>query len=708
MRSAEILVVDVGWGRRARGLVEGWLRSAARPRSAPVLLLAVLPALLWANKVAPLTLVSFGVGLFAFFVLPGYAIARALSLRCSGEELLVLSLGLGLFASNVAFMLVSYAGLPVLYWLLPLGALAYLAARRRTLAQRSFRLKAIMATNVLVWSIVALAAFLLTCIPVHGLDYLRGSAGVHLVTWADGALHASIANELTHSFPPRNPFLGDQPLAYHYAAELSAVVFCKFLGLPATAVCLRLLPTLFMALAVLSFFTLIKRLTGSRPAALVTPLLVLLGEDFSYFAGLWKGSTSVWSAEYFSSPSVFGLYFANPNLPAIAAFGCSMLAFSHAYRAQRVRLGWLFATACTLALAGSYKIFFGMQSLTALGLCVLACRGKSRWFALQMLLASGAALVVLLTPMLLSHARGKIVEVVPTFFTGYIGGALSSLELADSAWLRAAATMFAERRLTALGLAGWLFAALPLFLLGTLGIRVLALPRLLRALVAPASSAPLLSFLAWFVVSGYALGLGLRVTPRDYPDDYNTSVWFIVGSKLVSWIFVGLLLGKLFRTWSPRAAAWTAALQIVLLAAPGTVNTFTTLARIANPTLASPEEALVADYFRQRVAPGAIVLAESSTLRRLLLGEGLARVPLAPEFYLSQFLRRAGIDARTHDVQQFWEAWGTGQFRADLAQKYHVDYVVSTRAVPERSAAFKTSTLFVYPVGGLGAMVARP
>jgi hypothetical protein len=701
MRSVVSVVADARWGQRVSSFVEGWLREAARPSTAPVLLLAVLPALLWASKTAPLTLLLFGVGVFAFFLLPGYALARALRLRCGGEELLVLCLGLGLFASNVGFTIVSYARLPALYWLLPLGSAAYLVIQRRARAQRYSRLKAVLASNLLVWIVVAIAAFMLTRIPVHDLDYVRGRTGVHLVSWADGAMHASIANELTHTFPPRNPFLGDQPLVYHYAGELSAAVFCKFLGLPATAVCLRLMPTLFIVLAVLSFFSLIKRLTGSVPAALITPLLVLLGEDFSYFAGLWKGSTSVWAAEYFSSPSVFGLYFANPNLPAIAAFGCSMVAFSHAFRGERPRPSWLAVTAVTLALAGSYKIFFAIQSLAALGLCFLICRGRQRWFAGKLLLGTGAALVVLLAPMLSSHAHGKIVELVPTFFTGYISGALASLSLADTAWLRATATMFAQKRATVAGLAGWLFAALPLFVVGTLGVRLLGLPRLLRALGARAPGAPLLPFLAWFVVVGYALGLGLRITPIDYPDDYNTSVWFIVGSKLVSWIFVGIVLGNLFRTWSPRTASITAALQVVLLAAPGTVNTFTTLSRIASPTLATPDEALVADHFEANVPPGAIVLCESSDLKRLLLGEARARVPLAPEFYVTQFIRRAALDARTQDLQQFWQDWGAGKFRADLAAKYHVDYVVSTRLVPGHTASFKTSGLFVYSVSRL-------
>jgi hypothetical protein len=139
----------------------------------------------------------------------------------------------------------------------------------------------------------------------------------------------------------------------------------------------------------------------------------------------------------------------------------------------------------------------------------------------------------------------------------------------------------------------------------------------------------------------------------------------------------------------------------VLLAAPGTVNTFTTLSRIASPTLATPDEALVAEHFKANVPPGAIVLCESSDLKRLLLGEARARVPLAPEFYVTQFIRRAALDARTEDLQQFWQDWGAGRFRADLAAKYRVDYVVSTRLVPGHTATFKTSGLFVYPVSEL-------
>jgi hypothetical protein len=702
VRSALSAVVAERWGQRASSRAQVWLRRAALPGGAPLLLLAFLPALLWRGKTTPLTVGLFAIGVTAFFLLPGYAIVRALRLRCSGEDRLVVSLGIGLVTSNVGFAVVSYASAPALYWLLPLGTVAYLVRQQRSFTAQAPRPKAALATNLLACGVVAIPAFALTQFPVHALDYVRDGAGAHLVAWADGALHVSIANELTHTFPPRNPFVGDQLLVYHYATELSAAVFCKFLGLPATTVCLRLLPTFFISLAALSFFALLKRLTGSLPAALITPLLLLLGEDFSYFPGLWQGSAGLWAAEYFSSPCIFGLYFSNPNLPALAAFGCSMVAFSHAFRGDRTCHRWLVVAAVTLALAGSYKIFFGLQSLAALGLCVLVCRGQQRKFALELLLVTAVALALLLSPTLSSHAQGKIIELVPTFFTGYISGALGRLQLADTALLRPVATMFAQKQVTSAGAASWLFVAVPLFVVGTLGIRLLGLPRLLRALAArTACGAPLLPFLAWFVVCGYVLGLGLRVTPLDYPHEYNNSVWFIVESKLVSWIFVGLMLGNVFKSWSPRQAAWTAALQMLLLAAPATVNTFTVLSRNAAPTLATPDESRIAEHFELHVPPGAIVLCESSSLRRLLLGEARARVPLAPEFYLTSFLRRTDLDRRTQDVAEFWRAWGTGQFRADLAKAYHVDYVVSARALPDRSPTFKTSTLYVYPVSQL-------
>jgi hypothetical protein len=322
---------------------------------------------------------------------------------------------------------------------------------------------------------------------------------------------------------------------------------------------------------------------------------------------------------------------------------------------------------------------------------------------LRLLAATALALGILLCPTLLGHRGSKVVELAPTFFTGYASAMLGALGLGDSSWLAAFGRMIASKQLTLAGLSQWLLIAMPLFVAGTLGARLLGLPRLLRALVKPSSEPAALHFVGWFVVCGYALGLCLRVTPIDEPGGYNNSVWFIVESKLVAWTFVGVALGTLFRTWSPAHAAWTAALLVGMLAVPSTANTFAALDRTTSPSVATRDEAEVAAFFARTAAPGAVVLCESSNLKRLLLGEAGMRVPFAQEFYLSSFLRRTSLDARAQSLNQFWQAWATGTYRGDLAAKYGTDYVVSTRRHAGSPPIFERAALFVYPTAALHA-----
>ncbi|MES1188763.1 MAG: hypothetical protein ABUL60_33420, partial [Myxococcales bacterium] len=630
-----------------------------------------------------------------FFLLPGLALARALNLRCSGEELLALALGVGLAGSNAMFVVAAYAHVPSLYWLLPAGSALYLA-RRAYVRRGQAKAEASLALSLLLLPVIGVASAMLSYMPVHAVDFTPGAGGgLRLVVPPDGTLHVAIAAELSRAWPPRNPFVGDQMLVYHYSTELAGAVFCKFLGLAPAAVSLRLVPTLFTTLAVLAVSAFVKRLTGSRAVALVTPLFVLLGEDFSFIPGLWKGSNGVWSAQYFSSPSVFGLYFVNPNLPALAAFFCGLVGFNHAFKNGRMRVGWLGVTGALLALAGSYKVFFGIQTLAALGLAALLCSGKRRRFALTLFAATGVGLLLLFAPMLSLRHGPKIIELVPTLFTSYVPTTLASLELADASWLSAITPMFAAKHLTARGAVQLFAVAVPLFVIGTAGVRLLGLPVWLRS-VGSRSAPMVLLFVACFALLGYGLGLGLRVTPIDYPDTYNNSVWFLVETKLVSWVFVSVTLSKLFKTWTPPSAAWTATLLVGLLAAPATLNAFKAGSQNGEPALASSDEMAVADDFKRDVTPGAIVLCESANLRRLLLGIAGARVPLAPEFFPVSFLRRQEFDERTNDLASFWQAWADGHYRAELAAKYHVSYVVATRPLPGYVERFHEGALYVY------------
>ena len=695
MNDAVGIASQVGQGQRRAIFLGKALRALKRPSALVLLLLAALPALLWRQQTAASSLILFPIGVVGFFVLPGLAVVRALRLRCGGEELLALALGMGLAISNVTFAAVSRAHLAWLYWLLPLSAAGYLAWRRRAVRQ-SGRPNASMATSLLLVPVAGLASAMLLCMPAHAVDFTLAAGGsVTLSPPCDGTLHAAIANEVARAVPPLNPFVGDQALVYHYSTELSAAVFCKFFKLPAAAVSLRLLPTLFTTLTALAVFAFVRRLTGSRAVAFVMPLLVLLGEDFSFFPGLWKGSGGVWAAEYFSSPSVFGLYFVNPNLPALAAFFCGLVGLNHAFRNGRTHVPWLTVSAALLALAGSYKVFFGIQTLGALALATLLCTGARRRFVAILAAATGLCMLLLFAPMA-SLGQPKVIELVPTLYTSYLPSSLSSLGLSNSSWLAAVAPMFAQKHVNGRGLLQLFALVVPLFVVGTLGIRLVGLPALFRSLWTRGSASPVLLFVALFVVLGYGLGLGLRVTPIDYPDSYNNSVWFLVESKLVSWVFVAVMLGNLFKNWSPTSAAWVAALQVVFLAAPGSVNTFKMGSQNGDLWSASPDELVVARYFQRHVEPGANVACESTPLRRLLLGVSGMRVPLAPEFFLMSYLRRPELERRTADMTTFWQAWAQGHFRADLAAKYHFDYVISPQQLTGHVAQFRSASSFVY------------
>lgn len=706
MSNAVGVTAHVGQGQRATIWLRKALSAIARPSALVLPLLALLPALLWGQQVSAGALALFAAGVVGFLLLPGLALARALKLRCSGEELLAVALGVGLASSNVMFAIAAYAHVSWLYWLLPAGSACYLAQRRYA-GRGLVRANAGVAASILILPVVAVAAGMLLQMPVHAVDFTAAPAGgLRLVVPPDGTLHVAIASELSRAWPPRNPFVGDQMLVYHYSTELAAAVFCKFLGLAPATVSLRLLPTLFATLTVLAVFAFVKRLTGSRAVALVTPLLVLLGEDFSFLPGLWQGSSGVWSAQYFSSPSVFGLYFVNPNLPALAAFFCGLVGLNHASRNGRLRWGWLGVTGGLLALAGSYKVFFGIQTLAALAALVLLCSGARRRFVLALGAVTGSCLLLLLAPMLSLRGGAKIIELVPTLFTSYVPTTLSSLELINTPWLSAITPMFAAKQVTARGVLQLFALAIPLFVVGTFGVRLLGLPGLVRTLWARRSAPITLLFVACFVVLGYVLGLGLRVTPIDYPDTYNNSVWFVVASKLVGWVFVSVTLGKLFKTWKPAAAAWTATLLVVLLAAPGTLNTFKMGSQNGDATLASPDETAVAEYFRRSAPPGSTVLCESANLRRLLLGISGARVPLAPEFFPVSFLRRQQLEERTNDLAVFWQALADGHVRADLAAKYQVDYLVSRSALPGLVERFHDGALYVYASATLPKLAA--
>ena len=127
------------------------------------------------------------------------------------------------------------------------------------------------------------------------------------------------------------------------------------------------------------------------------------------------------------------------------------------------------------------------------------------------------------------------------------------------------------------------------------------------------TTSPLHLLVAVFVIIGCGFTLFGRVAPIDFPGYYNNSVWFIVQSKLVAWIFVGEGIRRMTQRWS-RPMAMGATVLVVLLAIPGSLNFFEKAPVVSqNNKMRSSRYALeVADHLAREAPEGAIVLTAAS------------------------------------------------------------------------------------------------
>ena len=124
----------------------------------------------------------------------------------------------------------------------------------------------------------------------------------------------AIANELTHSIPPQAPVFAGRPLNYHYGMDLAVAMFANATGLETPDLLLRFVPTLFLALSMLSVYCFASAWLESGYFGVLVVFFVFFGEDFSFIPGLLLGEKGDWSVRFFNVPSVLSLFYTNAML----------------------------------------------------------------------------------------------------------------------------------------------------------------------------------------------------------------------------------------------------------------------------------------------------------------------------------------------------------------------------------------------------------
>jgi len=664
------------------------------------------------------TEIIFGACLFFVAVIllaymPGKLALLLLKRTLSPLEDVTLACVLGLLVSGLAYWLIALAHQAHLYLIWPLASTAVFVSlhggKGKSLLRQAEKLGAHLEktarqprdrSGLALAGVVALGIMVLAFLPQYYTNLTRradSTMRVHPVP--DVFLHIAIANELTHTIPPQAPVFSGHPLTYHYGMDLSVAMFANATGLNTRDLTLRFVPTLFLALSILSVFCFSRSWLGSGYFGALVVFLVFFGEDFSFIPGLLQREKGDWSVRYFSVPTVWSLFYTNPMLPGVGLLFAGLFCLQ---RYLRERSGvWLLLSAVLFVALMEVKILTATHVMCSLGFAavvyLLLFRNADLFKVAALTAALGAPLV--LSVFLGNKSGGEITTAFDPWL--YVSHMMEVLGM--------------KSRLT--GVVALTGIALPIYLVGCLGLRVIGVPLILSALFRPDRQSGLRFVLAFFVVFGAVITLTCRITPAGWAHKYNNSGWFLAQSKYVAWIFAVEVLQTLYRHVVARGVrpgpiAGLIAVSAVALSVPATVQHFA-LERDPYHLNGKPlgkelqsyslETLSVIDFLAEDAQAGDVVLPGDDLLAPTL-ALTKCRVPLG--YYSYGMVALSDYSQRETAEKEFWKAWRLGTVQDGLLREAEVRYVAvskRTEGVPAKipsalSEVFENSQFAVFKV----------
>lgn len=659
----------------------------------------------------------FVAAVFLLAYLPGKLLLLLLKLTLRPLEDVTLACFLGLVMSGVVYWLVAFADQARFYFVWPLATAAVFVWCQRGKIKLSWpRCVRVAArydaaaekpsdrSSLALAGVVALGIIVLGVLPFYYTNFTwRGDGMMRVYPVPDVLLHIALANELTHTVPPQAPHVSGHLLSYHYGMDVAVAMFAKATGLKTVDLSVRFVPTLFLALVMLSIFCFSRMWLGSGYFAVLVVFLVFFGEDLSFIPGLLFGENVDWSLRYFSvPPAVIGLFFTNPILPGLGLLFAGLFCLQR-YLQERSGAS-LFLTALLFAALIEVKVFTAAQIMCSLGVAAVLYLVAYRNSELFKVAACTAVLTApLVWPVLLRNKSEA--NFVMKFEPGlYVSQAMEALGIKD--------------RLS--GSFAFATVALPIYLVGSLGLRVIGVPAILNAIFRPNPKAGLRFILGLFVVIGLLMGLMFSITPAGWTFRYNpVSGTLLVQSKYVAWLFAVEVLQTLYR-WAvgrgmyPALAAAGIVATTVVLSVPATLQHFIFW---RNPDhyfghgkpfgkqLQSYDAATLAvtGFLTKDAQPGDVVLCGDDMLAPVLALTN-CRVPFG--YFAYAAVARSDYTRRGAAVKQFWKDWPLGRVQKDLLREAAVGYIVvrkTSEGVPATipvifSNVFENSEFAVFKV----------
>jgi len=604
---------------------------------------------------------------------PGKLLLDTARLRLSPLEDLALSLVLGMVVSSFLFWVTSFLAVANLFVLWPLAATAAYFWRSAKIWSRIRHSRfSVNLSHFLLLGVITAGLLPMATLPMYyrNLALLPEGAMSFKKMVSDSVFHLSIAQELTVSVPPQAPFLAGQPLNYHYATHLLAAMLSRTAWLSIPDLTVRFLPTLFLVETVLAVFVFSRAWLKSSWGAVLTSFLVILGEDFSFIPGLLLHSNGAWSAEYFGVPTTYSLYSINPMLPALAVLFVGLFCLLRFSRENG--RAWLMLTALLFAALTEYKVFTAIHVLLALAVTsfIYLLLHRDTTLLRVLLLTSLLTVPLVLYSLFGTEALVRVwarIEPWP-----YIPTALARMGL----FQQQVDSLLEGGPITLSTASALLLVGLPVYLLGSLGLRVIAIPQVVRDLLFPNRSTFFGFFLAVLAVVGPLISLTCTVTPRGYATEteYNNAVWFYVQSKYIIWV---LATGSILSLCKGKRRAWQAVIvaTAIMLAIPSSAQFFARFSR-SDLSVVEKGELEAIGYLQEHCTNGEVAIAQWS-LAAYLVPLSPCRVPIAMIGLINHtFASQDELAQRSLDQYRFWDAWDRGILRTTTLERYGISYVV--------------------------------
>ncbi len=540
------------------------------------------------------------------------------------------------------------------YWIVSgVLALAAIFLPYRSPLQFAWPRRSVVALLGLVLAV--LVAYLATTGSLYRLD-AAGNLLLDRALQRDALFHLGLVRALETSYPPTLLSVAGAPVSYHVGYHLELALWSRFYGVSPMDGLIRLGASWFIALYALSAYALARRLSDREGVRLLSAVLVFAsGFGFFFF---FRPPVEWWSL-VFMDWALVSLFLANPLLASLPPLFVG-LCLLHDY-ARTGRRGALAGTLLALGSLFFMKVFLGAQVLAALGLAALARRRERR------ALAAFGWLLVASTPLLLrtffaAASSNTAVGIRPFEIVRY---SMEKLDWAGAVAALADAGNFASN----LRDVPIVFAAIVLWIVGFLGLRLLAIPGVVRDLSSPELAT---RTLAWVVAIGFPLSLTFRVAPAEAVglsrlEALNDVGWFATQSGIVLWFWTAKALAR-FRPW-------LAVVAVVGLALPATVQHFVHEASLP-PDRIGASEVAAANEARRVSSPGSVWVEPLDRSHPSLLAYVSGR-PVVYDPYVGydyMFVGRDEIDYRRHAVAQFFSS-SDAAYRAWFLDRFDVGYV---------------------------------